>query len=680
MNARKWYGLIACMLLIGVLHVLPHFIIVCHLGHQYHHIFPMYSADEEHYTVHIKKALEGHYNLSNRYLFEHKYPPQESFTIDPANFIGLVGRTLNLELETLVVAMRFVLPAVAFLLLFVLFKQLGASFALALTAAWANLLAPYALYGQIDFLTRPALEFLSGRGHAFPWYQLFLQASLPYARPVNPQLSGLFFLAALITIVLLIKKPSSLWRLCAVIVFTAMNYRLFFYFWSALGAFALAIAALALFLRRKELLVPVLVLIGLAFFLAFPFLSRVVSGVEHPERFLTEYTIMRAPIFSPACVLAIVLLLPILRRFLQSHPPDQLLYCVPLLTILFCMNQQLVTSKVIQAWHYELFVSPILLSMSLCVLISRMQIVHRAAEKIHQWISSAFIRPAIVLGFTMLAGLLGYATYFLYYFQLAPRLNGSVIICALLALTMTIVLFSLALLLLATVKTPFLYSRWRQILFISAIVIIGMEATECQVYTALGISPRVKLDQHYAGAFHWLNLHAPKDAVILATFPTAEFVPVYTALNVYCCKDALYHTAGGVPRSVNRTEREERILNFFRFAGYDTDQARQLLRTWPYRSMLWGFKTFEPEYDLYSFGRQPLISHEDLETLIRLYTYKQQQPIPTLLQQYRLDFVLYGPREQAEFPMNPRNANWLSLVFDDGTCQVFQQTALRYEK
>ncbi len=674
MNSRQWSGLIVCVLLVGILHVLPHLISVWHLGQKYQHIFAMYSADEEHYTVHIKKALEGHYNLSNRYLFEHKYAPQESFTIDPANFIGLAGRLLHLKIETLVIAMRFLLPAAAFVLFFVLFKELGASYALALIAAWANLLTPYALFGQLDVLTRPALEFLSARGQTFPWYELFLQASLPYARLVNPQLSGLVFLAALIAIVLMIKKPSSRWRLFAVIVFTAMNFRLFFYFWSALGAFALAIAVLALLLRRKELLVPLLVLIGLAFFLSFPFLPRVLSGIEHPESFLTEYAIMRAPIFSPACFLAIVLLLlfPLVRRWLESHPRDQLLYCAPLLTILLCMNQQLVTGKVVQSWHYELFVSPVLLSISLCLLISRMQLVHRVAEKIHQWSSSAFIRPAIILGIIMLAGLLGYVTCFLYYFQLAPRLNGAVIICALLALILTIILFSLGLLLLATVKTPFLYSRWRQILFVCTMVIIGMEATERQVYTALRNLPRTKMNQQYAEAFHWLNLNAPKDAVILATFPTAELVPIYTSLNVYSCKNAYHHTAGGVPRSVDITEREERLINLFRFAGYDAQHTRQLLHTWPYRYMLWGLKSFEPEYDLYSFGRQPLIAQHELDTVMRHYTDKQQKPISELLQQYRLDFVLYGPRERTEFPMDPHEANWLSLVFDNGTCQIFQ--------
>lgn len=677
MSSRQWRGLIICAVLVGILHVLPHLISVWHLGQQYRHIFPMYSADEEHYAVQIKKALEGHYNLVHRYLFELKYPPQERFVIETTNLIGLAGRLLHLEMETLVVAMRFLLPAVAFLLFFVLFKQLGASFPLALIASWANLLTPYALYGQIDFLARPALEFLAARGHPFPWYQLFLQASLPYARLVNPQLTGLFFLAALIAVVHMIKKPSSIWRLCAVIIFIAINFRLlYFYFWSGLGAFVLAIALFALLLRRKELLVPLLILIGLAFIFSLRFLPLAIRGIEHPGGILTAYAVMRAPILSPACVLAIVLLLifALVRRFLQAHPHDELLYCAPLLTILLCMNQQLVTGKVVQSWHYELFVSPILLSMSLCLLISRMQLVHRVAEKMHQWISHDFIRPATVLGFIMLAGLLGFVAYFLYYFQLAPRLNGAVMICALLALTLTIFLFSLVLLLLATVKTPFLYSRFRQILFISTMVIIGMEATERQVNTTLRNLPHTTLDQHYADAFRWLNQNAPEDAVILAAFPTAELLPVYTSLNVYICKNAYHYP------SVSKIEREERLLNFFRFAGYDVQRTRQLLHTWPYRYMIWGLKTFAPEYDLYSFGRQPLITQDDFERVIHRYMQKLQDPIPTLLRQYRLDFVLYGPREQAEFPMNPRESNWLSLVFDNGKCQVFQQTALHYEK
>lgn len=676
MNYRQWKGLIVCILLVGILHVLPHLISVWHLGRQYQHIFPMYSADEEHYNVQIKKAVEGHYNLRNRYLFEQKYPAQKRFVIETTNFIGLAGRALHLEMETLVVAMRFLLPAIAFLLFFILFKALGASYALALIAAWANLLTPYALFGQLDVLTRPGLEFLSARGHTFHWYELFLQASLPYARLVNPQLTGLFFLAALIAFVRLIKKPSSIGWLCAVIVFTAINFKLYFYFWSGLGAFVLAIAVFALLLRRKELLVPLLIIIGVAFIFSFRFLPLAIRGIEHPGGILTTYAVMRAPILSPACFLAIVLLLlfPLVRRSLESHPRDQLLYCAPLLTILFCMNQQLITGKAIQPWHYELFVSPILLSISLCLLFSRMQLVRRAAEKVHQWISPSFIRPSIILGIIIVGGFLGYMTYFLYYFQLGPRLNGAVIICALLALTLTIILFSLGLLLLATLRTPFLYSRWRQILFICTMVIVGMEATERQVYTALRNLPRTALDQHYAGAFQWLNQNAPKDAVILATFPTAELVPTCTSLNVYICKNAYHYP------SVAKTERKERLLNFFLFAGYDAERTRALLRMWPYRYMLWGLKSFEPDYDLYSFGRQPLIAKHELDTMMRRYTQKQQEPISTPLQQYRLDFVLYGPRERTEFPMDPHAVNWLSLVFDNGTCQVFQQTALPYER
>jgi len=676
MNSRQWKGLIVCVLLVGILHVLPHLISVWHLGQQYQHIFPKYSADEEHYTVQIKKAMEGHYNLTNRYLFEQKYTPQKRFTIEPTNFIGLAARALHLEMETLVVAMRFILPIAAFLLLFALFKELGASYALALIAAWANLLTPYALFGQLDVLTRPGLEFLSARGHTFHWYELFLQASLPYARLVNPQLTGLFFLAALIAFLRLIKKPSSIGWLCAVIIFAAINFKLYFYFWSGLGAFVLAIAVFALLLRRKELLVPLLILIGLAFLFSLRFLPLAFRSTEDPAKLLTTYAIMRTPILSPACVLALILLLlfPLVRRSLESHPRDQLLYCAPLLTILLYMNQQLITGKAVQPWHYELFVSPILLSISLCLLFSRMQLVRRTADKVHRWISPSFIRPSIILGIIILGGFLGYMTYFLYYFQLGPRLNGAVIICALLALALTILLFSLGLLLLAGVTMPFLYSRWRQILFVCIMVIVGMEATERQVYTALRNLPRTKMDQQYAAAFHWLNQNAPKDAVILATFPTEELLPTYTPLNVYICKNA-YHYG-----SVGKTERKERLLNFFLFAGYDPNRTRALLHEWPYRYMLWGMKTFAPDYDLYSFGRQPLITQNELDTVMRRYTQKQQDPISTPLQQYRLDFVLYGPRERTEFSMDPHEADWLSLVFDDGTCQVFQQTAVPVER
>jgi hypothetical protein len=343
-------------LFIGVVHLLPYLLFRAEMGAAYQHVYPMFSADEEHYAVLIKNALEGKFDLANNYVFA-KSPRQISKPprLESVNLIGLAGHLFHLDIEETVAAMRFLLPVVAFLLIFHLMKQIHLSDRLALVFASLNLLAPYVLFGEIEFIARPPLDFLISKGLASRWYEYLLNATLPYARLVNPQFSGLFFLAALICFVHFIKRPQRWLWLLPFALFAYFTFRFYFYFWSALGAL-LAIGAVLAFVKKQwRTAVPLFILLAIAaLFAASSVLPLLTSSAPIGESY--GFTLARIPILSPGVILALILLLlyPVIRNSLRAGG-DALLYLAALFTILACMNQQLFTGRIVQPWHYELF-------------------------------------------------------------------------------------------------------------------------------------------------------------------------------------------------------------------------------------------------------------------------------------------------------------------------------------
>ncbi len=120
--------LILCALAVGVIYILPSIYVPLRLGGSYKGIFPFQSADEEHYDVTIKMAMEGFYHNRNNYLHEGRRKPSHSLPPFRAEAIlGYIGGNLGFHIGTYIVLLRFFLPMTAFILFYAIFRALGIS-------------------------------------------------------------------------------------------------------------------------------------------------------------------------------------------------------------------------------------------------------------------------------------------------------------------------------------------------------------------------------------------------------------------------------------------------------------------------------------------------------------------------------------------------------------------------
>ncbi|MCX7001344.1 MAG: hypothetical protein NT106_13785, partial [Candidatus Sumerlaeota bacterium] len=371
--------LIICALLVGGIHIFPSIYVRLRLGSDYRDIFPLQSADEEHYAVQVHAAMNGYYNNANNYLAEgwgaksSGFPPFRSHSI-----LGFIGGISGLSIGAYIIAMRFVFPAVGFLLIYTLFLALGVSRRGALAWAFLNLLAPYLFYGWAEPVSRPVYDVLRKWGFPLLWHEQYAIASLPWARVVNPQFTGLFFAGAIFCLVKIVRGGRALIWFFPAALLLYINFHFYFYFWSTLGAILAITFLLSILFRNKRALLPLGVLLLLGIAKALPVASRLIihpdmSGVN------VAYVLSHNPVISPACVGAIILILMggRYRRQIFNLPADAVIFFTMPIVCLITMNQQLVTGRIVQPWHYELFTSPLLLSVSLAILLGRMDVTTR---------------------------------------------------------------------------------------------------------------------------------------------------------------------------------------------------------------------------------------------------------------------------------------------------------------
>ena len=118
MSGRFLALLITFAIAVGVIHILPSAYVPLRLGGAYRGIFPFQSADEEHYDVCIKAAMEGFYHNRNNYLQEGSTEPSGSLPpFRPEAILGYIGKKIGFGIATYIVFLRFLLPVIAFIIL-----------------------------------------------------------------------------------------------------------------------------------------------------------------------------------------------------------------------------------------------------------------------------------------------------------------------------------------------------------------------------------------------------------------------------------------------------------------------------------------------------------------------------------------------------------------------------------
>ena len=655
---KRFFIILLCSAVwVGLIHVAPTLYVLFRSGSEYKGIFPLQSSDEEHYDVNIKMAMGGYYRHQNNYLFEGwNDRTGGKFPFKSENILGFIGGKLGFSLGSWIFLMRFLFPAFAFLLVFSLFRSLNLPPFHALFWSFLNLLSPYLVYGWVDVLSRPFFTVLRDRGINALWYEQYGIAALPWARTVNPQFSGLFFLCAMIFLVQIIKGNKPWFWVIPSLAFFYVNFRLYFYFWSALGAVLFLAFILSLVFHNKKALFPLGVILALC----------LVGGLSYILKLLRSsapWAYSHFPISSPGILFALILLLlgiVILKRFPLSSWDRVIFFAAPLVAIV-TMNQNVLTGRIVQPWHYELFTTPLLVSLAAALLINRANLFPRLCDILRQKIGGN-IRLSLLLHFLVLFLFFqGLVILFFYYFKLSPNFQDPLLYIS----TAAVCLFILTFLATVFFFMPRFPSLGREHLILGAggilLFAIFMEAFNRQAFVSMRIYQDARQNQYLAAPFEWLRKNTPPHSAVLASFMVSEQIPLFTHNTVYLCKNAYYEY------TPSQKDRWERAVNYFILTGYDEPDFRKTLSVWPYGSLFWGMSYLEPKMDLYSFNRGPLVSGETLNRLLDLFREKKNKERTKLIKEYSLDYIFWGPEERKFFKIQPSRMPSLSKVYEDST-------------
>lgn len=358
-RARVWRHRAAVLiaLLIGVLYAGPHIIFMTTPGYQ--GIYMSEASDEDFYMTTIEKSSVGA-PVGNPYLFEYQTVrnPFQYYAVE--RVLGWVRGLLQMPVDIFAIVMKFLFPALLTLIVY------AGAFLLCRSRVSAVLASAAVLLGEE--LARPSItDLLATLRFESPFTHYML-----YARPVNPQVSSLFFFAALIAFFLLFRRPTSRRAQVVAAVSIGVLAYVYFYFWVFVCVLVGVMGAYALVSRAWPLVRGALIALVGGLVLSLPFLLALFSALSGDAGMLSQAVPSHAPIIEKVVLLPLGLfMLVALYQWLRSRrrqsaralfEPSYLFVGMLLLTGVLVSNQQVLTGKLVQQHHFHFFTNiPLLL-------------------------------------------------------------------------------------------------------------------------------------------------------------------------------------------------------------------------------------------------------------------------------------------------------------------------------
>ncbi|MDO8594372.1 MAG: hypothetical protein Q7R93_02550 [bacterium] len=350
-------------LLISVIYGLPMVIFPLSLGGDYQGVAMLRTANEESYLGRIHDIVDGHGTLGSPFLFEYKdQPPLAPPTGEW--LYALPALIFGVSLVTVLAVSKFVLPAVLFLLVYILILRLtgDGGWHAKLNAVAGGLFVVLG-YDLVDY--RTVLSYLSGTDSPGSF--------LLWARPVNPILGALFLFSFLLCVVAILRKtPRLKGAVLGGAIFLAFMFSSYFFSWG-MALSILAMLVLFLLIRKEYKTMGTLALIvPLGILFATPYWVGVWRASQSPwyevsvlrnGLFLTHYPILNK--FLIATLL--FFLLTITVDFLLKKKKGIAVFAEPwhLLTLAFLLggfwaySQQIVTGRTIWPYHFVQYTIPL---------------------------------------------------------------------------------------------------------------------------------------------------------------------------------------------------------------------------------------------------------------------------------------------------------------------------------
>jgi hypothetical protein len=354
LRRASWVGPIACAIVVGVLHVYPDVRFRAELGRAYFDVPLMGATDEGLYLSRVKRASLGDWRLGNVTIYEHRDDP---WIYGPIGEVieGRLVKWSRLPVGDVDLLLTSILPALLTVIAYGLFIALTGS------RSFSSLGAMTIALGQ--YLLSKDTPLLSGRLVHADW-----TLPLQHVRPISPQFYFVLFLLILLSAYRVFGEGSRRWAAVCGIALAMLLYTNFYltsFVVTGLGLLAL----LAVAQRRFDVAKGFLITSVVAVAGGVPYFHNLWLTTTHPnyqETFarLGGYA-TRAPIL-PAAHVAVAAAFVAIAWTARRERWYQ--FVVAFLTAGFiCLNQQILTGRTLQPFHWESQTNKALLEIAIVV-------------------------------------------------------------------------------------------------------------------------------------------------------------------------------------------------------------------------------------------------------------------------------------------------------------------------
>ncbi len=348
---RRIIVFIALSLIIGSIYIYPDIRFIVELGDKFKGITLTAMPDEGFYLARLNAVYNGDYRLANIGLYEHR----NDLWLTPPYFeviIGLAGKMLGIPIVYLDIILSFIFPVIIFWLIYLLALKLSNSMYLGILTGLSIIMA----YNLFSFNPVLVKSILVGSYHIL---------GLWFMRPFSPQLIYIPFIFSLLAVYCFIDSKT-IWKLFIVSIPIAILNYLHIHLWIFIGAGLSVWFLISVFNKDKLVVKNILFIILSSLILAIPFWLNYYKVTLDPNyqflelMFGTDYT--HKPIIPFGYIL-----LSIFALYLNKDANLKKLFFVLSFLIggLLCLNQQILTGKIIEPLHWTSYTNKTFLLIAL---------------------------------------------------------------------------------------------------------------------------------------------------------------------------------------------------------------------------------------------------------------------------------------------------------------------------
>lgn len=311
------------------------------MGDEYRGIAMTGIQDEMVYLARLKALYKGHpWTLSDVHNRGHAGDPWVLGFLGE-NFEAAVGRALGLSVVQLDLLMSALMPVLIFWLCWRLTVDLGGGQRVGLIAAGAIVFGYYWLSPNLV----QVMGLLTGQGKA---------PALWFQRPISPQFNHVLLLATLIATWRALLQPGWGWVAAAGVLFGSLFYS-FVYYWTFIAAGVGLYGLMALVRRERPAVIRCGAILFLGGLLSIPFWQNMLAVLNHPAYGYLE--MRQGVVHTRAAVLpwvhiGLIAAIGLVALLCRAGRPARFALAF-LLGGLLCLNQQLLTGRLLQPGHWQ---------------------------------------------------------------------------------------------------------------------------------------------------------------------------------------------------------------------------------------------------------------------------------------------------------------------------------------